>query len=144
MLLHMQNRVEDARARYEKVLSMDARAAVAANNLAWIYAERGEQLDRALQLAQTAKAQLPESPEVNDTLGWVYYKKGLGSLAVAPLQQSVEQDPKNPTYHYHLGLVYANSGQRAKAREALEQALKLNLPAAESADARKALASLKS
>ena len=42
-----------------------------------------------LQLAQTAKAKLPDNPGVNDTLGWVYHKKGLGTQAVAALQEAV-------------------------------------------------------
>src|SRR4029453_10479330 len=85
MLLDMQNKTSEARAKYERALEIDPRAAVAANNLAWIYAETGGNLDTALQLAQTAKSQLPDVPEVNDTLGWIYHKKGLCSLAVGPL-----------------------------------------------------------
>ena len=43
-----------ARASYERALASDARAAVPANNLAWIEAEKGGSLDRAVQLAQMA------------------------------------------------------------------------------------------
>jgi len=138
----LQNKTADARASYEKVISLDSRAAVAANNLAWIYAEEGGNLDIALQLAQTAKGQMPERPEVNDTLGWVYYKKGLAALAVPPLRESVEGDPKNPAYHYHLGLAYAKAGDNAKARAALQQALTLKPDFEGAADAKQLLASL--
>ena len=58
-------------------MEADPRAAVAANNLAWMYASRGEQLDRALQLAQAAKAELPDDAAVSDTLAYVYIKKQL-------------------------------------------------------------------
>ena len=67
--LELQNRKTEARDRYRKVLEIDSRAAIAANNLAMIYVEEGQNLNQALQLAQTAVQQLPESPEVNDTLG---------------------------------------------------------------------------
>jgi len=137
-----QNNIPQATARYQKVLEIDPRNPVAANNLAWIHAERGADLDIALELAQKAKAQLPDHAEVSDTLGWVFYKKGLSRLAVAPLQQSVEKDPRNPTYHYHLGLAYAGAGDADKARRALEEALKLNPAFPGSDDARRALASL--
>jgi len=143
ILLQLQNRQDEARARYEKVLQLDPRAPVAANNLAWIYAEQGANLDVALQLAQTAKAQLPDLPEVNDTLGWVYQKKGMGSLAIAPLQQSIAKAPNNPTYHYHLGVAYASTGDKARARQSFERALALNPSAEESAQTKKALEGLK-
>ncbi len=51
----------------------------------------------ALQLAQVAKEQLPEQPEVNDTLGWVYFKKDLFGQAASAFQQAIEKDPKNPS-----------------------------------------------
>src|SRR5438045_3759599 len=68
IIAEMQNRPVDARSRYERALQLEPKAATAANNLAWLYAESGENLDVALQLAQTAKAGLPDTPEVNDTL----------------------------------------------------------------------------
>ncbi len=139
----MQNKQSEAQARYEKVVLMDPRAAVAANNLAWIYAESGNNLDEALKLAQTARLQLPSSPEVSDTLGWVYYKKGLPSLAVPIFRESVDKSPKNAVYRYHLGLAYAKSGHLEDARKALEQALALDPKFNGSADAQSVLAGLK-
>ena len=143
LLLQVQNRTEEARTRYEKILEIDPRAAVAANNLAWIYAEQGQKLDIALQLAQTAKAQLPNEPTVSDTLAWVYYKKDLSDLAIPVLEPLSKQDPNNPVYHYHLGLAYARTGDKGRARQSLERALALNLPPNQAADARSALATLK-
>ncbi len=142
MLLQMQNKQDEAQKRYEAIVATSQRAPVAANNLAWIYAERGGNLDIALQHAQAAKAQLPDVPEINDTLGWIYYKKDLPELAIPPLEQSASKDPKNALYQLHLGLAYAKAGQKDKARTALEAALKLqpNLPEAE--EARRALAAM--
>jgi tetratricopeptide (TPR) repeat protein len=143
MILQMQNRLAEAQVSYEKALSIDPKAAVAANNLAWIYAEGGGNLDVALGLAQTAKSQLPDSPEVSDTLGWVLYKKGLPKLAVRILRESVNKSPRNAVYRYHLGLAYAISGAGDDARTALEQALALDPKFDGSADARRVLAGLK-
>ena len=136
-----QNRPE-ARKRYERVLQVDQDAAVAANNLAWMYTEDGGNLDVALQLAQTAKRQLPNRPEVDNTLGWVYYKKGLASLAIGPLKAAVEKEPTNPTYLYQLGLAYVGAGDKVQARKALQRALTLNSTFAGADEARKALAAL--
>jgi tetratricopeptide (TPR) repeat protein len=122
-LLHLQNRVEDARKQYEQIVQETRGTAVASNNLAWLYSTSGGNLDVALTLAQAAKRALPDRPEVSDTLGWVYYQKGLYQYAQEALEQSVAKDPDNPTYHYHLGLAYAGGGDRAKAARALDRAL---------------------
>lgn len=45
-------------------------------------------LDRAVQLAEEAHRQLPSRPEVSDTLGWVYYKKGLLPLAIDMMHEA--------------------------------------------------------
>ena len=114
MIHELQNNKEEARRWYEKALAIDTNAPVAANNLAWMTAEQGGNLDVALQLAQTAKARLPDSHQVDDTLGWVYYKKGLHTLAIGSFQSSIQKDPKNPVYHYHLGLAYAKTATRTR------------------------------
>lgn len=127
---------------YDKALRIDPRAAPAANNLAWIYAQRGENLDAALQLAQTAYAALPGVPEVSDTLGWVYYKKDLPSLALPMMLRTIELDRDNPQYQFHLGMLYAKNGEDNKARAALQRALQLRADFEGSDEARRALASL--
>jgi tetratricopeptide (TPR) repeat protein len=132
-LLHLQNRVDEARKQYEQIVQGTRGTAVASNNLAWLYSTSGGNLDVALTLAQAAKRALPDRPEVSDTLGWVYYRKGLYQYAQDALEQSVAKEPDNPTYHYHLGLAYAGSGERAKAARALDRALAL-APTFEGAD----------
>ncbi len=127
---------------YERLVEVAPRAAVAANNLAWMYASRGEQLDRALQLAQAAKAELPDNPAVNDTLAFVYIKKQLPALAIPLLSLAIGKEPGNPAYHYHLGLAYSQTGDKAGARKALEQALKLKPDFDGAVDARRLLKSL--
>ncbi len=77
LILQAQGKEDEARRRYEHLVEKDPHAAVASNNLAWIYASRGEQLDRALQFAQAAVAEIPDHPEFNDTLAFVYLKKQL-------------------------------------------------------------------
>jgi Flp pilus assembly protein TadD len=142
MVLEMQRKPDEAEKRYEKALETNPHAVVAANNLAWLYANRGVNLDVALQLAQAAKRDAPEQPVVNDTLGWVYYKKNLASLAVLPLELSVAKDPRNPVFRYHLGLAYAKLGYSDRARTTLAEAIKLNPEFEGAGDARRLLDSL--
>jgi tetratricopeptide (TPR) repeat protein len=144
VLLTLQSKHAEARKQYEKALSLDPQAAVAANNLAWDYAENGgANLDIALQLAQTAKARLPNSWEANDTLGWIYYKKGLATLAVSAFRQGVEQNPSNPTVQYHLGLAHLKAGNRVEAQKALQRALGLDPKFAAAEDAKRVLGTIK-
>ena len=75
-ILELQGKKDEAKERYSKALQIDPRAAVAANNLAWIDANSNGNLDVALQLAQTAKAQLPNRHEVDDTLGLDLLQEG--------------------------------------------------------------------
>jgi tetratricopeptide (TPR) repeat protein len=142
ILAEAQGQPADAEQWYKRALAVNPGAAAAANNLAWLYAERGDQLDLALQLAQSANAQLPNQPEVGDTLGWVYYKKGMFGMAVPALERSVQMDPDNPIYRFHLGLVHARLGEDRKARLLLEAALRLNPDFPGAAEAKRVLAKL--
>ena len=61
---------------------------------------------------------------MNDTLGWVYHKKGLGTQAVAALQEAVDKEPRNPLFrNAHLGMAHEAQGDHPKARAALQKAL---------------------
>ena len=125
VLAHANGNVEDAKRRYADLLAVDARAAVAANNLAWIYADEKQNLDVALDLAERTTEQIPDYAEAWDTLGWVYKQKQLPLLAIAPFEKAVSRDPQNAVFHYHLGIALAGAGDHAKARESLQMALKL-------------------
>jgi tetratricopeptide (TPR) repeat protein len=142
LLNQAQGNANEAHEWYVKALEINSRGILAANNLAYLYAVNGTNLDEGLRLARTAWAQLPESPEVNDTLGWVYYRSNQAGLAVAPLQKAVERAPQDPIYHYHLGLVYAKLGSDANARTSLQAALKLNASFPGADEARRVLRTL--
>ena len=123
-------------------MQLDPNAAVAANNLAWIYAESGTHLEVALQLARTAHSKLPSTPEVSDTLGFLFYKTDQADQAIQTLKPIVEQNPSNALYHSHLGLAYAKAGDATQARQHLTRALDLNGSFAGAAEAKAALNSL--
>ena len=113
-----------ARAAYEQALQADAKAGVAANNLAWMLAQDGN-LDEALRLATVARDAMRQRPEPEDTLGWIYYRKSLPGHAVPAFQRAIELTPDNPTYHYHLGLAQLKAGNEKHGRSALQRALAL-------------------
>jgi tetratricopeptide (TPR) repeat protein len=139
MIYEVQGKSGEARKKYEDILAIDSRSVIAANNLAYMLANANQNLDRALELAQTAAKQAPDNAAVQDTLGWVYYQKQLPDLAVQAFEHSVAKDPNVPEYHYHLGLAHVRAGNLVRGRRALEAALKLR---PDYPDARRALQSI--
>jgi putative PEP-CTERM system TPR-repeat lipoprotein len=127
----------EAQKRYEQALQLDPGAAIAANNLAYIYAEQEANLDSALQLAQVARQKLPKNPDVADTLAWVYVKKNLASIAMPLLEEAMASRPDNPLFRYHLGVAQMQQGQKTRGRQTLEQALAMKLEGQEAIEARK-------
>lgn len=139
---------------YRKALAKDDNAFFAANNLAWIYAVYGKgNMDEAVRLSQSAVQASPEVPSFVDTLGWVYYKKGLYGAAAEQLKKAIAVDEAaarqtnsvpSPTYRFHLGVALAAKGDKAGARREIETALRLgdktSFPEAD--EARKTLATL--
>jgi tetratricopeptide (TPR) repeat protein len=117
---------EAARANYEKVLAINPKFSAALNNLAYLYAERLNNLDRAYALAQQARTQLPSEPNIADTLGWILYRRGEYPYALTLLGESAEKLPNTPDVHYHLGMTYYMLGEEASARAALERAIGIN------------------
>jgi tetratricopeptide (TPR) repeat protein len=128
-----------ARAAYEQALQADARAGVAANNLAWMLAQDG-QLEEALRLATVARDAMRQRPEPEDTLGWIYYRKSLPGHAVPAFRRAIDLAPENPTYHYHLGLALLKAGDEKQGRSALQRALTLKSDFSGADDARARLA----
>jgi Flp pilus assembly protein TadD len=139
MILQAQGNTAKAKQRFERAVAIDPQAAVAANNLAWIYAESSENLEQAVRLAETASQALSDAPEVLDTLGWVYYKNNQPALAVPPLVRAVQKAPDNPLYRYHLGLAYEKAGDMIQSRQSLTKALDLRSDFAGADEARRAL-----
>jgi tetratricopeptide (TPR) repeat protein len=123
---------------YEQVLAINQRAGVAANNLAWIYAEQGR-VEDALRLGAVAREVLRDRPEPDDTIGWAYYRKGLYTHAVSSFEEAIGHNPDNPIYHYHLGLAQLKAGDGERGRASLRRALKLKPDFPGSDDARRAL-----
>jgi tetratricopeptide (TPR) repeat protein len=139
MIHEAKGRRAEAAAQYQRVLDGNARAGVAANNLAWIRIEEGR-LDDAVRLASIAADVLKGRPEPFDTLGWAYYHQGLTTRAIAAFERALALAPNNPTYHYHQGLAYLKAGDTPRGRAALERSVELKPDAPSAADARRVLA----
>ena len=133
---------EKAERAYQQALALDPRFAPAANNLAVLYSERDKDKEKALQFAQTAKEVAPDDPVISDTLGWIMYKRGVYHRALSLLTASAEKLPANAEVQYHLGMTHLKLGNKAAAKAALTQALKLSPTFPGINEARAALAQL--
>ena len=134
--------LEQARKNLERAMTLDANFAIAANNLAWIYAKQGANLDVAVSLAQKAKQLLPDQVSISDTLAWIYYQKGNYAGAIPLLEECVERAPQEATFRYHLGMTLLASGEKGGGRQQLETALHLRLTGDDGQEARRALSQL--
>jgi len=112
----------------------------ARNDLAWILAERAEELDYALELVEQAQ-HLDPSPDVLDTLGWVRFKRGELTAAVSALEEAVISRADSPSIRYRLGVALSKAGDEERAKKMLKEAIEAgSFP--EAADAQRELAEL--
>ena len=112
----------DARRAYESALRRQPDNPTALNNLAYLEAEQGVDLDQALVYAQRARAQRPDDTSVLDTLGLIYVKKNLTEDGARILREAVKRQPGNAAFRLHLALALYQKGDRLMARRELEAA----------------------
>ena len=116
---------------FRSALKADPENATALNNLAYLKAEQGVDLDQALGYAQHALQRSPQDPNISDTLGLIYIRKKLTTQAVQVLRDLVARVPTNPSFHLHLGMALYDAGEKQLAKEELDKALQHKPSAAE-------------
>jgi tetratricopeptide (TPR) repeat protein len=104
------------------VVDADPTNVVALNNLAYLLVSETDQFDEALKYAQQVKEIAPDDKGVDDTIGWIMYRKGLYRAAVQYLEKAA-QDQADPVIHYHLGMAYLKVGDK-RGEPTLRAALK--------------------
>lgn len=129
LLLGMQQegggRPADAVSTYQRLLAQDGKNLVAMNNLSLLLLER-KQHKEALQLATDLVALAPEEPEVLDSAGWVYWRAGRASESRVLFEKAVKMPSAGPNVWYHYAVLLSESGEKALAARAAENALRLN------------------
>jgi tetratricopeptide (TPR) repeat protein len=110
-----------AKAQYRAILNIDSSNLIALNNLAYLMAQ--DNPNEALKLAEQALQQSPDNATVQDTLGWIYYRKGIYAAAVEHLKLAVEKQP-TPQRQFHLAVSYLRLGQKVLGQQILATALK--------------------
>ena len=95
---------DEAEKAYRATLQLDPDNAIAMNNLAFLLAERGGDLDQAWGLARHAMELVPEDVEIIDTAGWVQWKRGQTDEAIRLFAEALGKTPGNDGYRRHLML----------------------------------------
>jgi len=126
--------ISDARALYEKYPDRPELA----NNLAFMLARSGEELDFALSIAAPLREQFPDNPVIMDTYAFVLAARGEHEEAVALYNQALERAGGNPSIRFHLGQSLFHLGRHAEAGEQLQVVLILD-PSFNQADEVRAL-----
>jgi tetratricopeptide (TPR) repeat protein len=112
-----------ALAHFRGALKADPDNVVACNNIAWLLADQGKDLDEALRLAEFATKRDPKYADGRDTLGWVRYRRGEYAQAVTALKGAKVLAPSSTDIAAHLGLAYAKTGHKQEALVELKRAL---------------------
>jgi len=107
-------------ATYHSILHLDGSNVFALNNLAYLLVK--DNPDEALKFAEQAVEIAPDDPTTQDTLGWVYYRKGLYGMAVRFLKTATEKQP-TPLRQFHLGMSYVKVGDREMGQKLVSTAL---------------------
>lgn len=120
----MQNKFEDAKKVYERILVKMPTSALALNNLASLlldHSTTAAEIKMALKYAQ--KLDTSKNPAFQDTLAWAYAKSGDNVKALALLKPIVERHPNLAIFRYHLGDVLYNMDDKAAAKTHLKIAV---------------------
>jgi tetratricopeptide (TPR) repeat protein len=112
-------------AAYEQALSLAPWDLDNANNLAWLYAVKGERLDRALELATLTTRDTKEA-NYFDTLCWVYFKMGDLAAAAEAAERALELEPKRAESMWHLALVRQAQGRTDDMSSLLRRVIELD------------------
>lgn len=101
------------------------------NDLGYLYAEQGKNLEKAESMIRKAIREEPENRSYLDSLGWVLFKRGKAKEALEPMKKAVERmkadaeqegDNLDATLFEHLGDIYFQLQEIDKAAEAWRQA----------------------
>jgi tetratricopeptide (TPR) repeat protein len=109
----------------EKVMEVDPDDSQVNNDLGYLWADQGKNLDQAEKMVRKALAADPDNGAYLDSLGWVLFKQGKYEEAVGPIEQAVKkQTGGDSTLWDHLGDVQLKLNKVDKAIESWQKALK--------------------
>jgi predicted Zn-dependent protease len=121
-MLEAGKRSREAIALLEKLYKARPQDPQISNALGFTMADHGQQLARAERYVREAIATSPDSPAIQDSLGWVLFKQGKVAEAL-PVLERAWRNSQDGDITAHFGEVLWKSGDEARARYLWQQAL---------------------
>jgi Flp pilus assembly protein TadD len=121
LMAERMGRHEELETRLRRLIELKPDHAHALNALGYSLAERKLRLDEARQLIERALELAPNDPFILDSHGWVLFRQGDTTAALAVLQRAFGQRP-DPEIAAHLGEVLWLLGRQDEARKTWEAA----------------------
>jgi tetratricopeptide (TPR) repeat protein len=114
--------LELAEQDFRRILQIDDDNAMALNALGYTLTDRTNRHQEAYRLIRRALELEPDSPAIQDSMGWVYFRMGQPETALPYLEQALEGED-NPEIAAHLGEVLIYLGREDEGLAVLESAL---------------------
>lgn len=128
LVLDKADRKDEAFAVMEEIIQQDPDNADALNYVGYTLAERGKDLERALQLVAKALSLKPDNDFIMDSVAWTQFKLGRKEDAWKSITQAVVDEKgaevDDPTIWEHYGDIAKALGKLDEARKGYENALK--------------------
>lgn len=134
-LYYITERLDLAADNYIKALQINPDSAESLNNLAYLFAEQGKNLDNALKMSKKAVRLSPSNASYLDTLGWIYFQTKKYEDAQKYLEKASKLAPGEPDILMHLGKVFLELGKFTDAIDYLKEAKKNNASSSDIEDA---------
>jgi tetratricopeptide (TPR) repeat protein len=112
-----------AKTTYRQALRLGADIPDLLNNLAYLEAEAGSDLEEALTFVKKALSRAPSNPQYADTLGLVYLKQKNTPSALQVFRTLSHNHPQTAIFRYHLALALFQQGDPAGGHRELQAAL---------------------
>ena len=119
------DRWEEVEKALKKAIKLRPNFHDALNYLGYSYIVRNIDIDKGIELVKKALKYAPDNPAYLDSLAWGYYKKGKYDKALNIMLKVINKINNDPVVFYHYGAVLEAVGEKKKAKEVYEKALKL-------------------
>jgi tetratricopeptide (TPR) repeat protein len=110
---------------YEKALTIDEDNALVKNNYAYSLADRGVELQKALELSSDAIKSDSTNAAYLDTYGWVQYQMGNYEKALEYTRKAISKSDASAEVFEHLGDIYIKMNTPGKALKAWRKSLEM-------------------
>ena len=123
MVAEKLDRIDEAESRLKRVIELKPDNAQALNALGYTLVDRTQRAAEGLKLIEKAHALSPEDPFILDSMGWAHFRLGNFEESEKFLRRALAER-SDPEIAAHLGEVLWAKGERGRAREVWQSALK--------------------